>query len=1153
MARSTRSQNATLDSILGPLLQYLKNHPEAAQSIRQRLDTGLGSAASSQSPALTVGSREECETLFLQDTSNLVQQLRGLEKVNRHKSIAGFLVVKLPNLPPLSHTLGEIRRGEVQEQKLRHQNGILELKESTIELGNNECFYMPEFPPDTRTYDTSDLERIMEQEIDAIAKSSSNKPSRYYIASAHIEEQRSDLGLSAVSILQPDDRLLSTQQHYLGIHSSYAYVSSDDETVFPLHSEDFGLDSINVVIEGCPKLWLIVYPHHKEKLESRLKHHLNIPAACSQFVRHYPIIIRPSLLREWEIDFSVALQEPKTLMLILYGAYHCGLNFGKNIAEACNCCINPKWFCPPTHRDCSSRAGCGSGRKFMTSRGMKINFSRPLDVVDLENDDKPTTQSKPRRTTRPSSTTTRYPIRKKYSNPKGVNLESEMRIKSRSGSQSDSAHEGEGEDEGEDEDEDEDEIASRSKSRNKSPSLATSYSKSRSSSKSSSRSSRSGSSSRNGSPVNSNSEIQSDSTHEGKGEDEDEDEIASRSRSRSKSPSLAISYSKSKSKSSSSNESPSNGNNQSESWSKNTSENGSLVNSNSEREIEKEDQKKDRNPGSNASACDEIKQCIEFASEHHEHFMWPTSMESLENCSSELRRFDPDLSPPDNWLSDRVVYFLLRLMCVDHETKFVIDPLSLSKAFESHDISELVIPAEATVVIAPYFIGGCHWYLIVINILSAKIDLIDQSTRSFEVADFIGKSVNKSLSTSINWSKERSQLFPGHQDGVNCAIYVIAHAEALLKHNSNILSKSPVELRLHYLKMLIQHVTDKVRIISAKRKRDLASGGVGVENLTKVRKLTDFDDIPTACRPTNATHTGILQVAGLKWLEAYNKQSKSGKMQSGTIYTILMLVSAFGGPQTLVDVVTMLKSQGVTQFKTPLNCSARALALHVGARVGMACYQIQKRVAAHYLSKRFSELKQIQQQKLKDKKLKRLREGRSGQATGVIYPGKSAGAYVYDQLIAESYEKPIEELEKDAESDKMRRKIKSIVNEGNALQRLQGCCDLPVAALIPTRKVSSPFDCNFTVHPEMYNKISQDNDQLNFFVEMVENLRPKLKCLVDNPILSLLNYGTSMQVDESTISKLEHLASLQRKREPRLLDSGDLFEYLLSMPKTHAI
>ena len=205
----------------------------------------------------------------------------------------------------------------------------------------------------------------------------------YLIAQSHDLVIRDNLGLptkgNLIEGLYPGDRLRRTAKHYPGIHSSYVYMSSPAGSAFALHVEDFYLNSANILYEGAPKLWIVIAPSSKDRLESQVAKLKDSIALCGQFVRHQYLLPQPSVLRQWGIRFEVVLQRPGFLMLLQPYAYHYSLNLGANIAEAINY-ADPKWIVPPLYRPCAVEC-FDDGTPPMLPAGMRIGKFRSLDLT----------------------------------------------------------------------------------------------------------------------------------------------------------------------------------------------------------------------------------------------------------------------------------------------------------------------------------------------------------------------------------------------------------------------------------------------------------------------------------------------------------------------------------------------------------------------------------------------------------------------------------------------------------------------------------------------------------------------------------------------------------------------------------------------------
>ena len=276
----------------------------------------------------------------------------------------------------------KIYRGDVQQQKLQCEENLVYLKEADGAprrlFDDVAPFTMPSLEDISSDYAAADLEQVMEDELAGC--SDLEIPQDYLIAAAHTTESRKQLGLPE-SPLEAGTCLLSTLKHYPGIHLSYAYVSSN-HTKFAVHVEDFYLKSANLLHAGAAKLWVIINPQCTHKLEGRLAELLKIQSRCSQFLRHKMLLLSPSILRSWRIQYSLVIQQPGDLVLIDSNAYHYGVNLGPNIAEAINY-SDPDWIVPPTYSDCAKNKGCGD-TKHMLSGQMKMGSARALDIEDYQ-------------------------------------------------------------------------------------------------------------------------------------------------------------------------------------------------------------------------------------------------------------------------------------------------------------------------------------------------------------------------------------------------------------------------------------------------------------------------------------------------------------------------------------------------------------------------------------------------------------------------------------------------------------------------------------------------------------------------------------------------------------------------------------------------
>ena len=103
-----------------------------------------------------------------------------------------------------------------------------------------------------------------------------------------------------------------------------------------LHIEDAGLFSVNLVLGGDLKMWLIIPPSSQEALESRIREEFPADYTCSQQVRHRSVLIKPSQLDLWQIPYTIDWCGRSELIFTTPNSYHQVINCGPNFAESVN-------------------------------------------------------------------------------------------------------------------------------------------------------------------------------------------------------------------------------------------------------------------------------------------------------------------------------------------------------------------------------------------------------------------------------------------------------------------------------------------------------------------------------------------------------------------------------------------------------------------------------------------------------------------------------------------------------------------------------------------------------------------------------------------------------------------------------------------------
>ena len=270
-----------------------------------------------------------------------------------------------------------VYRGHIQRQSLTlRDNGIYEVTfDDDIKT---EFIISSDYAPYRELYDTdSSTPDIWLSTL----KDGLKKPGtcRYVVASGHDHRVLDQLGSLEVT-LPTSKRLLCTKSHLPGIHSEYFYISNGSSYA-TAHVEDFNLESMNYLLDGAPKCWLIISPACKDQFEAQIALNCKIEkAACAQFIRHQSIILTPPLLQSWGIEYKLIKQCPGWLVHTLPGAYHMVVNLGKNAAFAVNTCSD-KWLAPPLYLTCSRRCGVSG---YVRHEDMMIGSFRNLDQSEIE-------------------------------------------------------------------------------------------------------------------------------------------------------------------------------------------------------------------------------------------------------------------------------------------------------------------------------------------------------------------------------------------------------------------------------------------------------------------------------------------------------------------------------------------------------------------------------------------------------------------------------------------------------------------------------------------------------------------------------------------------------------------------------------------------
>ncbi|OAA42293.1 Transcription factor jumonji/aspartyl beta-hydroxylase [Cordyceps fumosorosea ARSEF 2679] len=150
--------------------------------------------------------------------------------------------------------------------------------------------------------------------------------------------QRKAIGLADESLLWPlRGNMLEETAHAIdGIHTPYFYQSGPAPgAVFAMHVEDAKLCSVNILYKGR-KIWIVIPPRSRERLEQRLREDNPDARCCSQFVRHLSVFVPLYKLKAWDVDFSIVDQRAGEAVITFEDTYHEGFSVGSSAAEAIN-------------------------------------------------------------------------------------------------------------------------------------------------------------------------------------------------------------------------------------------------------------------------------------------------------------------------------------------------------------------------------------------------------------------------------------------------------------------------------------------------------------------------------------------------------------------------------------------------------------------------------------------------------------------------------------------------------------------------------------------------------------------------------------------------------------------------------------------------
>ncbi|KIW86676.1 uncharacterized protein Z519_12731 [Cladophialophora bantiana CBS 173.52] len=302
----------------------------------------------------------------------------------------GYQKIVIGKPPPVVPTTYKLPFGNVQRQWVRRQGDVLRVKSKVLhskELADVEASFqkaVPMSPTRMEPLNESDLIAALERALSSHC-ASDKEYLEYAAYSAHHPQRRLALGLPEHPLII-NERLSRTRHHIRGIHSSLVYFSLGQSFDF-IHKGEVDLQSATYLWHGHAIVWVVVSPRHSTKLESRMVEHLGVQHKCSQFVRHEQIIVLPSTLRSWGIDFSIFMQLPGDAVRTDYQTYRYLWKTGPNLLETVSCCEADWGLPPPIYVYCAKGdAKCGTCSR-VTAAAMEITEPRPLEICESSDED----------------------------------------------------------------------------------------------------------------------------------------------------------------------------------------------------------------------------------------------------------------------------------------------------------------------------------------------------------------------------------------------------------------------------------------------------------------------------------------------------------------------------------------------------------------------------------------------------------------------------------------------------------------------------------------------------------------------------------------------------------------------------------------------
>ncbi|KAK5203639.1 hypothetical protein LTR41_010666 [Exophiala xenobiotica] len=313
---------------------------------------------------------------------DLTERWPRWEKTNCFQKLAtGLTIPQLPSLSPADFDVvrrqriqrqGDVYYGISQDVANHELDGIDSLKAE----GDGNLDHWPSWEDDGAMRDALESALSMSSAADI-------RTEHYIALSPWYRRRRSSLGLSPMALVT-NERMRATRDHIKGLHSSAIRLNLQQS--FGLcHKEEVDLQLTSLLWTGAPVVWVVISPMHSAKFETQLVDHLHMSPHCSQFVRHHQLIVPPSVLDAWEIDFSIFAQVAGEAVRLNHQTYYYQWHLGANISETINGC-EQVWGPPPFYQYCQvGDVRCESPSP-ITAANMAILVPHPRELRDQPGD-----------------------------------------------------------------------------------------------------------------------------------------------------------------------------------------------------------------------------------------------------------------------------------------------------------------------------------------------------------------------------------------------------------------------------------------------------------------------------------------------------------------------------------------------------------------------------------------------------------------------------------------------------------------------------------------------------------------------------------------------------------------------------------------------